>query len=184
MAATVPASRGSSGFRKPSLGHQQQAGIECRAAVILGEALLPLVEAVLADVGMNGRANLPPFLDRPLEAELLDALDRAIEGDPAHHSRMGECPRFAAHLPDAAVEALPDLLEMLEQHPLKAPCLARGAAARPRAPHGACRSARRRRRAASGWPRRCRAAPDGCSRSRRARGPRTRAASARRRCRT
>src|SRR5512134_2073943 len=44
-----------------------------------------------------------PGLDRRCE------LDRAVERDPAHHLRMQEVPRLAAHLPDPVVDGSPVL---------------------------------------------------------------------------
>src|SRR6185312_17520830 len=65
------------------------------------------------------------------QAELLGALDAAVEGDPHHRLRVGEVPGLAAHFPDAAVGLLPDRLEMGEQRALQIPAgVACGEAAR------------------------------------------------------
>ena len=49
------------------------------------------------------------------EAELLDRLDRAVEGDPGHDLRVGEVAPAAAHLPDPLVGLLPGRLEEVKQ---------------------------------------------------------------------
>src|SRR5205085_5469435 len=52
---------------------------------------------------------------RALEAELIDALDRAVERDPAHHLRKREMPRLTAGFPHAMIGPLPDRLQILQQ---------------------------------------------------------------------
>src|SRR5205807_10230631 len=52
---------------------------------------------------------------RTLQAELIDTLDRAVEGDPAHHLRKGKMPRLTATFPHAMIGPLPDRLQILQQ---------------------------------------------------------------------
>ena len=51
----------------------------------------------------------------PSSPNSLDGLDRAVEGDPRHHLRVGEVAARAAHLPDPLVRLAPGRLEELEQ---------------------------------------------------------------------
>ena len=70
---------------------------------------------------MNALAQAPPVIERPDKAELLDALDRAIERDPGHDFRVGEMPPRPANLPDSFVGQFPDHFKMLQELDLKHP---------------------------------------------------------------
>ena len=63
------------------------------------------------------------MVERPIEAESLDSLDRAVESDPRHHFRISEMLAPSAHFPDALVRERPYLLEMGQKHALEIPCL-------------------------------------------------------------
>src|SRR5579863_2308740 len=104
-------------------GDEKRAGIELFGAVALRECAKLGVEAVAADVAVNGIAQRPPALDRTVHLETLDGLDRTVEGHPGHHLGIGEMLLIAAHLPDAVIGLLPDGLKMVEQPFLEVPSL-------------------------------------------------------------
>src|SRR5205085_8177210 len=62
-----------------------------------------------------------PAIGVPVEAEALDAAERAIDGDPRHDLRMREVPARAAHFPDALVRLIPDVGEMVDERALEGP---------------------------------------------------------------
>ena len=103
------------GRQKAELRDQQQRGVEVARAVILDKgvalAVIGLVEDLRGDLG----AQLLPVAAGAFKAELVDPLDRAVEGDPGHDFREREMPRLAARLPHALIGLLPDRLEVLEQ---------------------------------------------------------------------
>src|SRR5690606_30708336 len=107
--------------KNSDLWNEKQGGIERIAAIVLDEGVAPGVEAVVADVAMDLVADRAPAIHRTFQAEILAALHRAIEGDPAHQARMGEYAGRTAHLPYAMVRLAPYLLDVLEQHLLEAP---------------------------------------------------------------
>ena len=108
-------------------GHQQQARVEPRRAVELGERAELLVESLPADLVVDLVAELAPALDRPVAPVLLDAPHGAVERDPRHHLRVREVTARAAHLPDPLVGLAPAVLEPLEQLPRAAPMRPRDA---------------------------------------------------------
>ena len=65
--------------------------------------------------------SVPPLLDRPLETVLLDRLDRAVEGDPDHHPRVGEPAQRPADLPQPVVRLVPVPGQLLDQLALQRP---------------------------------------------------------------
>src|SRR5262249_61013309 len=69
----------------------------------------------------NFVAQVPPFIDRPLQAEGFGALYGAVERHPSHHLRVGELARTAADFPDSLVGLAPNLLQMLEEGELRVP---------------------------------------------------------------
>src|SRR5262249_59988102 len=69
----------------------------------------------------NFVAQVPPFIDRPLQAEGFGALYGAVERHPSHHLRMGELARTAADFPDSLVGLAPNLLQMFEEGELRVP---------------------------------------------------------------
>ena len=89
MAATVPRTRGSLARQEADQRYHQQAGIQFTRAVRLHERAEFRVEAIAADLGMDGVAQLLPTVERPFETESLDGLDAAVEGDPGHHLANG-----------------------------------------------------------------------------------------------
>ena len=123
MASTVPDHARVLGIDEADERHQQHGGVEALAAQRLGEGAEALVVAFLEDLGLDAVAQRPPGVQRPLEAELLDPLDRAVEHHPGHGLRGREVLRRAPDLPDAAVRLVPDLLDMLDQRPLDVPGL-------------------------------------------------------------
>jgi hypothetical protein len=70
---------------------------------------------------MDTRPHLAPALERSGQIVHFRALDRAIEGDPRHCLGIGEVLAPAAHLPDAFVGFMPDLLDVLENFELQIP---------------------------------------------------------------
>ena len=103
------------GRQEPDQRQQQQARVQLLAAVGLDEGAELGVEALRADLAVDPLAQRAPAVDRALEPELLDRADRAVEGDPGHDLGVGEVASAAAHLPDALVRLVPDLLEVLDQ---------------------------------------------------------------------
>jgi hypothetical protein len=87
----------------------------------LNEGVALPVEAVLADVGMDGLAALAPVIGWPLKAEMFGGLYGAVEGDPAHHARMGEGACRASDLPYSPVGFPPYGFEMGEDRFLEPP---------------------------------------------------------------
>ncbi len=84
-------------------------------AVELDEAVQIFVEGFIANVRVDGVAELLPFFDGGIAAEVLCDEDGAIEGDPRHHFGVGELPASTAGFPDAFVGPLPDGFEVIEQ---------------------------------------------------------------------
>src|SRR5262245_53617839 len=78
---------------------QQQARIEFLRSVALHEAVPFGVEAVPAYVVVDAPTQRSPSSNRPREAELFAAADRAVDGDPGHDLGIREMPRRPAHLP-------------------------------------------------------------------------------------
>ena len=87
----------------------------------LDEAPELRVEAAPAHVGVNGGGELTPAIERPFEAELLRALDRAIEGDPRHDLGIGEVLGPPARFPDPFIRLDPDALEVGQKRLLLGP---------------------------------------------------------------
>ena len=112
-AAIVRSIRGSETGKKSDAGQQQQVGVELFRSVGLHEGAKLLVVAVLADLVADLLAQRPPFIERPVEAERLRALDRAIVGDPGHDFRVGEMLRRPAHFPDALIGLAARLFQMV-----------------------------------------------------------------------
>ena len=79
------------------------------------------VEPVSADLVVDVVAQRAPTFERPVQAEALDGLDRAVDGDPGHDLRMGELPARAAHFPDPLVGLAPGDFEEIEQGSLDPP---------------------------------------------------------------
>src|SRR4029078_2290374 len=75
--------------------------------------------------------HLAPLVDRPRQAEGLNAFDRAVEGDPGHDFGIGEVPGGTADFPDALIRVAPDFRQMVDEFELGAPTrlVARQAAA-------------------------------------------------------
>src|SRR5579859_4835775 len=107
--------------QESDLDEQQQGGVELAATVILHERVALRVKPVGADIVVDLLPDGAPMVDRPVEPELLDALDRAVEGDPGHGLGMDEMARFAANLPDAFVRRAPNLFEEADQNFLERP---------------------------------------------------------------
>ena len=97
-------------------GHEQQAGVERLAAVILHEGVAPGVPTLLADLRVDGFACAPPAGQRAFQIELFGHGDGAVEGDPGHDLRMHEMPPGPTHLPDAVVGLAPDRLQEVDHH--------------------------------------------------------------------
>jgi hypothetical protein len=75
----------------------------------------PVVVATRADLRMHLVADLPPSFERRLVSHVVRNLHRPVEGDPAHHLRVGEVPAWPAHLPNALVRLPPALFERVQQ---------------------------------------------------------------------
>src|SRR5690606_19848865 len=103
------------GRQETDLRNQEQRRVERRAAVMLHERAPPRVVAVREHVAADCLALLRPPFRVAGEAKVLGRFHASVERDPAHDARMRERARGTAHLPDALVAFLPDLLEMLEQ---------------------------------------------------------------------
>ena len=104
-------------------GDQQQRRVQRRVAKTLGEAAELLVIAVPADRGMDGVPDLPPAVQRRLQAVHLRVLDAAVEGDPGHDLAEREMTPAAARFPQALVRLLPHLLQVFQQGRLQGPGL-------------------------------------------------------------
>lgn len=102
-------------------GDQEQAGIECGAAVGLHERVHPRVEAVLHDVPVDGVPQVFPPLCRSGEAELSGSLDHPVHGDPGHDFGVDEMPSGSAHLPEPVVGLVPGAFEVIHQRSLDVP---------------------------------------------------------------
>ena len=166
IALTVATMRGSSAGRKRTSGISRQRGVERVGVVVLDEDAA-LVDAVLADVGVDLVGGRLPALGALVVLAQAREARAAVAGDPAHDLRRREVLGLAAHLPDAAVGLAPVRDRVLD-------LLARGSATSTRAARRATscagrssRAARPRRRAAAGRRRRCRPAPAARPRSRR-----------------
>ena len=122
---------------------------------------------------------------RPGQPELLDRLDRPVEGHPGHHLRVGEVAARPPHLPDPLVGLLPDGLQELHHRAARAPRPwgAGVSPARQALVHGIEQLAEDVELAAAARPG-CRCAPGASPRSRAARAAPAPAGAARRRCRT
>src|SRR5882672_853450 len=81
----------------------QEACVEVLRTVRLHEGAGVVIEPAFANVAVDRVAQDAPLLHRSLAAELLDRLDRAIDGDPGHDLRMGELLSRPADLPDPLV---------------------------------------------------------------------------------
>ena len=81
------------------------------------------VEAVAADLDMDGVAQLLPTVERAFETRTFDRLDAAVESDPGHHLAVREVPLRAAHLPDAFVGPLPGGFHKFDQGPGVGPAI-------------------------------------------------------------
>src|SRR5262245_31210680 len=100
---------------------QQQTGVEFLRAIRLHEGAKLLIEAVFADLVRNDLAQPAPMVHRTIQSELFDVADRAIEGHPAHHLRVGEVSRVATNFPETVIRLLPHALEMREHRTLEIP---------------------------------------------------------------
>src|SRR5262245_31977050 len=79
------------------------------------------IEPFLANFRVDLGTKLAPMIQRPFKVEGLRALDRAIEGNPRHHLRMGKVLRSSADLPDTLVWQAPYLFKVRKQNALKTP---------------------------------------------------------------
>src|SRR5712691_13273127 len=109
------------GRQEPQLWDQQERGIEIARAVILDEGVALAVIGPVEDLLGDLAPHLVPMLARPVEPELLDRFDAAVESDPGHDFREGELAWWAADLPDALVRLLPDRLQIFEKLLLQRP---------------------------------------------------------------
>src|SRR6185437_8504473 len=110
--------------QEAELWQEEEAGVQAIAAEALHEAVLAAVEALAADGCVNFVAQRLPALERRVEPVGFGVVQRAIEGDPAHHLGEGEVASSAAHFPDALVRLAPDVLEMLDHLALEVPARA------------------------------------------------------------
>src|SRR5271155_3538979 len=102
-------------WQKAELGDQQQRGIEIAAAVILDEAVAPVVVSLGDDLLVNAPAQLVPALSRSRIPILIDRFDGTVEGDPRHDLGKGKVLGLAAAFPEPLIGLVPDLLEKVEQ---------------------------------------------------------------------
>src|SRR5207245_2550841 len=93
-------------------GDEQRACIQVLRSIGLDERAEGRIKRLLAHLRVNLSAQVAPMVERPIEAESLDSLDRAVESDPRHHFRISEMLAPSAHFPDALVWQGPYLLEM------------------------------------------------------------------------
>src|SRR5579875_2839648 len=70
---------------------------------------------------MDLGAQADPALEVAGFAEILDAADGAIDGDPGHDFGMDEVAAVAANLPDAVVGLRPDLSDVIDERGLQRP---------------------------------------------------------------
>src|SRR5262249_43761165 len=94
---------------------QQQAGVELVATIGLHECTELRVVTPRADVVANLVTQFAPIVDWPFEAEILRALDGAIESDPGHDLGIGEMLSWASHFPDALVRLAPNPRQIFEK---------------------------------------------------------------------
>src|SRR4051812_15715586 len=66
-------------------------------------------------------AQRTPAVDRTIEPEPLDGLDRAVDGDPGHDLGVDEVPARPADLPDAFVRLAPRVLDVAQERELELP---------------------------------------------------------------
>ena len=115
------ATSGSSPGRKPTSGTiSREASTSGRVVVLDERAALP-VDAVLQDLGPDLVADPPPAVEGPVEAVLLDRLDRAVERRPDHHPGVGEVLLLAADLPQPVVGLVPVGGEVVDEGALQRP---------------------------------------------------------------
>ena len=119
---------GSLGGRNPTRGRMSRLASSSVGAVGLHEALLaPRSSPRDTPVRGCGRGCAPHRSSGqrgPLHVSAM--LDGAVEGDPGHDLGVGEVPARTAHLPDAVVGLLPDLLEVLHHRRQQIAAAARG----------------------------------------------------------
>ena len=99
----------------------QQRGVDLVGVVVLGEGVALGVEALGQHLVAHLVAQLAPPLDRAVEAVLLDARGRPVEGGPDHDPGVGEVPQRAADLPEPVVGLVPVLGEVVDERALQAP---------------------------------------------------------------
>src|ERR1019366_4529859 len=99
----------------------QKTRVKLLSAIALRERALLRIESIGANIVVNALAQLPPVIERPDKAELLDAFDSAIKRNPDHDFRISEMPPRPAHLPDAVVGQFPDFFEVLQKFNLQHP---------------------------------------------------------------
>ena len=101
--------------QEPDPGQHEQARVELVGAVVLHEAVLLGVEALVAHLLVHLVAELRPLVDREVvPVAVLRDTDRPVERDPRHDFGVREVMPRPADLPDPVVGLIPDLLEVLE----------------------------------------------------------------------
>ena len=123
IASTVPRTRGSSAGRKPTIGI---------SSVLASSRCEPNAWTKAPRSRSKPRAQTSAWISSrssrqrstgPSRPNCSTALTAAVEGDPGHHLRVHEVLAAAAHLPDALVRLLPDLLQVLQQRALQVPAV-------------------------------------------------------------
>src|SRR5262249_16261157 len=99
-------------------GDQQEARVKFAAAEALRKGVALAGESEPTDRRVHAVANLPPGIQRCVEAEPLGIAYRAIQSDPRHDLGESKVAAAASYFPDTLVWLLPDLLETLDQLPL------------------------------------------------------------------
>src|SRR5580658_11236670 len=89
--------------KKTNQRHHQEAGVEVFGSVILHKGIHIRIEALPADLLMNGTTKFFPSGDIYGEPAQFRHFDQAIDRDPCHHLRVDEMPPCTAHLPNTLV---------------------------------------------------------------------------------